>query len=114
MVVTPGADLMSNSILEKGPLFANEASLAAIDPAHYPMPGPASDFQGQTIFPALIPGASYIFRDFTTVRDPGEPGRPQGIHRQARRDARPGRHPDREATRMRLAPVKTRGSRSRG
>ena len=56
---------------------------------------PTSDAQGRIVFPALIPGATYRIYDRNGTT--GHPA-PQGIHRQARRDARPGRYPDRETS----------------
>jgi len=71
MIVTPGPSDRPRK--EKaGREFANEVSLAGLDPTRYKT-APLSDAQGRVVFPALIPGATYRFYDTTTNREPGGP-----------------------------------------
>ena len=95
MVVTPGP-FAGNKARKEGLLLADEARLPRVDPINYEH-DPVSDAQGRITFPALIPGATYRIIDRTPFRGPDGPQHPQGLHRQSRRDPRPGRHPDRNA-----------------
>ena len=95
MVVTPGPPLQGGQAKD-GPLFADEAGVAQLDPVNYGNDF-QSDAQGRLTFPALIPGATYRIEDITPAFGGGDPVDPQGVHRQARRGARPGRHPHRQA-----------------
>ena len=83
MVVTPGAAFNSEQDKE-GLLLADQSLLSLIDPLNYET-DPVSDAQGTDHSPRLDPG-----RDLSDWK-----ALTQGIHRQARRDPRPGRHPDR-------------------
>ena len=79
-----------------GRLAADRITSSRIDPTI--TPNLISDAQGRITFPALIP-ARPIGSSTDHAGRPDRPAGPQGIHRQARRDPRPGRHPDREAGR---------------
>ena len=93
MVVTPGPPRMSQAPADRVLLSADEELMANLDRLHY-WNAPGSDADGRITLPSLIPGALYRVVDYSTVnlKDVGVPG-PQGFHRQARRDPRPGRHP---------------------
>ena len=95
MVVTPGP-LPRTEPGGRRPLFAEEAGVVALDPVNYGSDF-QSDAQGRLTLPALIPGATYRIEDFTPAFGGGDPVDPQGVHRQAGRDPRPGRHPHRQA-----------------
>jgi hypothetical protein len=71
LIVTPGPSFRGNEH-EPGRLFAHEASLPRLDPAHFGTI-PKSDAQGRLVFPALIPGATYRLTDPSTYRDPEGP-----------------------------------------
>ncbi len=72
MVVTPGADRMSDDEADKAALAADQDYLSRIDPERYTSLG--SDAQGRITFPALIPGATYRVID-QTVRNANGGGR---------------------------------------
>ncbi len=97
MVITPGPPYPINPAKD-GPLFADESSLARLDPVNYET-GFASDAQGRITFPALIPGATYRVVDLTPIS--GGDSRPEirqgAFTRQARRGGRAGRHRHRQA-----------------
>jgi protocatechuate 3,4-dioxygenase beta subunit len=71
LIVTPGVPFAAR---DKNPsrLVSNEVDLYRIDARHYKN-YPASDGQGQIVFPALIPGAPYRLIDYTTARSPSGP-----------------------------------------
>ena len=77
---------------EQAELSADASLVANVDRKHY-WNGPHTDADGRITLIALIPGALYRITDFSTVndQDKGIPD-PQGLHRQARRDRRPGRY----------------------
>ncbi len=97
LVITPGPDYPSRDPEDKKRLSGESDSLNAVDPINYFKP-PVADAEGRVAFPALIPGATYRIRDHFAAneRKRGHP-RPQGIHGEARRNARSWRHPDRKA-----------------
>ena len=96
MIITPAPDQANGVPAGASRLNGHRDLLARIDPINYAK-APVSDAQGLIVFPALIPGASYHIREFTTKRDPsGSQGR-QGLHCQTRRNPVPWRYPDREA-----------------
>jgi hypothetical protein len=70
MVVTPGPRM--GRAAKEGPLFAEEASVVALDPVNYGNDF-QSDAQGRITLPALIPGATYRIEDITPVFGGGEP-----------------------------------------
>jgi hypothetical protein len=61
MVVTPG-EYSPVKARKEGTLLADEGFLADIDPINY-RDNQTSDAQGRTVFPALIPGATYRIVD---------------------------------------------------
>ena len=65
MVVTPGPPF-SSAKDQAGLLAADEDNLTSVDPVNYENE-PVSDPDGRITFPALIPGATYRFIDYTTV-----------------------------------------------
>jgi beta-lactamase regulating signal transducer with metallopeptidase domain/protocatechuate 3,4-dioxygenase beta subunit len=71
MVVTPGPP-GSGRAAKDGPLFADAAGAAMLDPVNFGT-GLESDAQGRVTFPALIPGASYRIVDGTPLFGGGEP-----------------------------------------
>ena len=93
-VVTPGPHSYSHDQGDKSRLWADQDFLTRFDPIHYPN-GLVSDAQGQLTLPALFPAGTHRLYEETWPK--GRPPAPQGIHRQTRRDPRPGRHPDRKA-----------------
>jgi protocatechuate 3,4-dioxygenase beta subunit len=58
MVLTPGADPASRDPADANRISAEAAPLTRVDSINYEK-DPTSDTQGQVVFPALIPGASY-------------------------------------------------------
>jgi protocatechuate 3,4-dioxygenase beta subunit len=66
MVVTPGPPPHDRRLLNDGRLSANQADLARIDPINYGS-GPVSDAGGRIVFPALIPGTTYLISDITVA-----------------------------------------------
>ncbi len=70
MVVTPG-EFSHIKAKKEGTFLAEAGVLIAVDPVNYPKP-PASDDQGQIVFPALIPGTTYQIVDRSTAG--AEPG----------------------------------------
>jgi hypothetical protein len=71
LVVTPGSPgTPANE--RAGLIAADESPLIGVDPVNYGNP-PASDADGRLTLPVLIPGATYRFIDYTTVRDPSGP-----------------------------------------
>ena len=94
MVVTPGPSF-SRQPQNETRLFADRAALARVDSINY-KDGPISDAQGQVSFPALVPGATYRRFDPRRGRTPTR----ERLHRQAWRDARPGRYRDRETSKV--------------
>ena len=95
MIVTPGAVRGSPDPADAKRLLADADYLTRIDSINY-LKEPMSDAQGRIVFPALIPGATYRI---SAGPEPARRQAPaQGLHRQARRDPRPGRYPDRETS----------------
>ena len=118
MVVTPGS-ASNNSSNDKAAnlLAADEDGLTKVDPINYPNEL-APDAGGRFTLPVLIPGATYRLIDYPMSGPrPDRPGGPQGIHRQAGRDAQPRRYTGRQARDITparhngLSPVGCRGSR---
>ncbi len=65
MVVTPGPP-RSTAKDQAGLLSADEDDLTSVDPVNYENE-PVSDADGRITFPALIPGATYRFIDYTAA-----------------------------------------------
>lgn len=63
MVVRPGAHEYDFDAAKRGELLADADSVSNIDRTDY-WPGPETDDQGQVVFPALIPGATYRFASY--------------------------------------------------
>ncbi len=71
LVVTHGP-MRGRDLTGDGPLFANEAAVAQLDPVNYSIDF-QSDAQGRLTLPALIPGATYRIEDITPAFGGGEP-----------------------------------------
>ena len=102
MVVTPGPPLQLPEHKDKtGLLAADEDDLTQIDPINYESEL-VSDAAGTNHAPRPDPRRDVsLHRLHDGHPRPDRPRAPQGIHRQAGRDARPGRYPDREAFEIR-------------
>ena len=96
-VATPGPSQFSLDEKDRAELLADADYVANIDGEHYGRP-PSADAEGRIVLPDLVPGATYRDHRLLGGERPkrGQGGR-QGVHRQARRDARPGRYRDPEA-----------------
>jgi RNA polymerase sigma factor (sigma-70 family) len=69
MVIVPGPSRTSRDQADEGRLQSIGDRLSRIDPLNYEK-DPVSDTQGQIVFPALIPGATYRIQDRTAIRSP--------------------------------------------
>lgn len=101
-LATPGPDPFTGDKTQQAELAADAEYMPNVDRKHY-WGGMFTDAEGRITLPSLIPGARYRISDFSTVNDRDKRGAgPQGLHRQAGRDSRPGRHPHREAARLKV------------
>ena len=78
MIINPGPPSRPDGNAPAGgPLFADEALVARLDPVNYPADF-QSDAQGRVMFPALVPGAPYRIID----RTPTFGGRPLEVRKE--------------------------------
>ncbi len=83
---------------DQAELSADASSVNMVDRKHYwNFTLPTADAEGRVTLISLIPGALYRLTDYSMVNDNNGSQVSQGLHRQARRNPRPGRYPGREA-----------------